>query len=98
MGPGQLPDRTSASGISSEGVYIIYQRGEGDRLGRSGLSTLQLLSVFIASDAWAFRPQHSDFKIGHVDSDTGGEWGYYYDLKNFLLTREDPVRSHSCKC
>lgn len=36
----------------------------------------------------------SDFKIGCVDSDTGGEWDYYDDLKTFLR-HEDLVCSHS---
>lgn len=35
-------------------------------------------------------PQHSDFKIGCADSDTGGEWDYYDDLKTFLR-HENPV-------
>ena len=51
-------------GAFIQGVYIIYQCGKGDRLGWSGLLTLQLLSVFIELDAWAFRPQHSHFKMG----------------------------------
>lgn len=80
-GTGELTPRQDLRppGVSIQGVYIIYQRGKGDRLGWSGLLTLQLLSVFIELDAWAFRPQHSHFKIGHADSDTGGEWDYYYD-------------------
>ena len=42
----------------------MAQCRKGDRLGWSGLLTLQLLSVFIELDAWAFRPQHSHFKMG----------------------------------
>ena len=56
--------RSRPPGASIQGVYIIYQLGKGDRLGWSGLLTLQLLSVFIELDAWAFRPQHSHFKMG----------------------------------
>lgn len=51
-------------GVSVQGVYIIYQRGKGDRLGWSGLLTLQLLSVFIELDPWAFGPQHLTLKLG----------------------------------
>lgn len=77
-------------------MYIIYQCGKGDRLGWSGLLTLQLLSVFIDLEAWASRPQHSDFQIGHADSDTGGEGDCSEDLKTFLSC-EDLVCSHPCK-
>lgn len=52
-----LSDRTSSlRAYPSKGVCRICQRGKGDRLGRSGLLALQLLSVFIELDAWAFRP------------------------------------------
>ena len=65
-GTGELTPRQDLRppGASIQGVYIIYQRGKCDRLGWSGLLTLQLLSVFIELDAWAFRPQHSHFKMG----------------------------------
>lgn len=43
-------------GVSIQGVDRIYQHGKGDRLGWSGLLTLQFLSVFIELDARAFRP------------------------------------------
>ena len=64
-----LSDRTSGLRANPS---IIYQCGRGDRLGWSGLLTLQLLPVFMELDAWAFRPPHSDFKIGQADSHTGG--------------------------
>lgn len=37
----------------------------------------------------------SDFKIGCADSDTGGEWDYYDDLKTFLRHEDLVCKIHS---
>lgn len=80
-------------GAFIQGVYIIYQCGKGDRLGWSGLLTLQLLSVFIELDAWAFRPQHSHFKMGMLTQIQVVN-GLLLWLKIFFLRYEDLVCTH----